>query len=153
MPEMTKEFFEEAKYGVHHSKINYLNVAGIIPEVAEARHIVNRLPANSMHMNHVGILYAGSYFVFAESAGASLLKCTYAGKYVPIIKSVQIDYLKPSKTDLVIDISMTEEEAKERIAYVEAHGKGQYPMDVPVMDSEGTLCANVHIVFYLMTKD
>lgn len=52
----------------------------------------------------------------------------------------------------IVDISMTEEEAKERIAYVEEHGKGQYPLDVPVMDADGVHCADVHIVFYLMPK-
>ena len=71
---------------------------------------------------------------------------------MPIIKSVNIDYRKPTKRDLIVDISMTEEEAKERIAYVEEHGKGQYPLDVPVMDADGVHCADVHIVFYLMPK-
>ena len=138
MAEMNAAFFEEAKYNLQHGKINFLNVAGLIPEVAEERHVVVRLPANSMHLNHVNIVYAGSYFVLAESSGATLIKCTYAGKYVPIIK--------------IVDISMTEEEAKERIAYVEEHGKGQYPLDVPVMDADGVHCADVHIVFYLMPK-
>ena len=139
MAEMNAAFFEEAKYNLQHGKINFLNVAGLIPEVAE-------------HLNHVNIVYAGSYFVLAESSGATLIKCTYAGKYVPIIKSVNIDYRKPTKRDLIVDISMTEEEAKERIAYVEEHGKGQYPLDVPVMDADGVHCADVHIVFYLMPK-
>ena len=140
MAEMNAAFFEEAKYNLQHGKINFLNVAGLIPEVAEERHVVVRLPANSMHLNHVNIVYAGSYFVLAESSGATLIKCTYAGKYVP------------TKRDLIVDISMTEEEAKERIAYVEEHGKGQYPLDVPVMDADGVHCADVHIVFYLMPK-
>ena len=152
MAEMNAAFFEEAKYNLQHGKINFLNGAGLISEVAEERHVVVRLPANSMHLNHVNIVYAGSYFVLAESSGATLIKCTYAGKYVPIIKSVNIDYRKPTKRDLIVDISMTEEEAKERIAYVEEHGKGQYPLDVPVMDADGVHCADVHIVFYLMPK-
>ena len=97
MAEMNAAFFEEAKYNLQHGKINFLNVAGLIPEVAEERHVVVRLPANSMHLNHVNIVYAGSYFVLAESSGATLIKCTYAGKYVPIIKSVNIDYRKPTK--------------------------------------------------------
>ena len=44
------------------------------------------LPVKEMHMNHVGIVYAGSYFVFAESAGASLIFAAYAEKknYTPI---------------------------------------------------------------------
>ena len=108
MAEMNAAFFEEAKYNLQHGKINFLNVAGLIPEVAEERHVVVRLPANSMHLNHVNIVYAGSYFVLAESSGATLIKCTYAGKYVPIIKSVNIDYRKPTKRDLIVDISMTE---------------------------------------------
>ena len=114
--------------------------------------MVTRLPAGSMHMNHVGMMYAGSFFVLAEATGATLLKCTYAGAYTPIIKSATLDYMKPATTDLVVDISMTAEEAKDRIAYVEEHGKGQYPMDIPVMDVNGVHCANVHIVYYLMKK-
>ena len=101
-------------------------------------------------MNHVGIVYAGSYFMLAEASGASLLKCTYGSKYVAIIKSASLDYLRPAKTDLVVDISMTEEEAEERIAYVKEHGKGRYPMDIPVMDANGEHCATVSVVYYLM---
>ncbi len=152
MAVMDAAFFEEAKKGLHHSKINYLNVAGIIPEIAEERHVRTRLPANSMHMNHVGIVYAGSYFIIGESTGATLIKCTYGGIYTPIIKSVSIDYLKPTAKDLIIDISMTEEEAKERIAYVEEHGKGRYPMSIPVQDEDGNHVATIDVVFYLMKK-
>ena len=79
MAEMNAAFFEEAKYNLQHGKINFLNVAGLIPEVAEERHVVVRLPANSMHLNHVTIVYAGSDFVLAESSGVTLIKCTYAG--------------------------------------------------------------------------
>ena len=50
MAEMNAAFFEEAKYNLQHGKINFLNVAGLIPEVTEERHVVVRLPANSMHL-------------------------------------------------------------------------------------------------------
>ena len=56
MAEMNAAFFEEAKYNLQHGKINFLNVAGLIPEIAEERHVVVRLPANSMHLNHVNIV-------------------------------------------------------------------------------------------------
>lgn len=153
MSEFTPEFFEATKHNMQHGKIQYLNVAGIIPEVMEERHVICRLPANEMHMNHVGIVYAGSYFVFAEATGAHLLKCTYGSKYITIIKGATIDFVKPAKTDLVIDLSMTAEEAVERVAYVEERGRGQYPLDVPIKDSEGNLCANVRVVFYLMKNN
>ena len=90
--------------------------------------------------------------MLGESTGATLIKCTYGGIYTPIIKSVSIDYVKPTAKDLVIDISMTEEEAKERIAYVEEHGKGRYPMSIPVQDADGNHVATIDVVFYLMKK-
>lgn len=152
MAEMTQEFFDAAKESLNHSKINYMNMAGILPVTVEERHVATRLPANYMHMNHVGIVYAGSYFVFAEASGATLIKCTYAGAYTPIIKSCSIDYVRPAKKDLLIDISISEEQAKEKIAYIEEHGKGSYPLDIPVMDLDHELCATVHIVFYLIKK-
>lgn len=152
MKDLSPEFFEEVKAGIIKSKIEYLTVAGIEPITVEERHVACRLPAGHMHLNHVGIMYAGSYFVLAESAGANLIKCTYGSRYVAIIKSVSIDYVKPTKGDLIADLSMTVEQAKERIAYVEEHGKGQYPLDVPVTDAEGALCANAHIVYYLMPR-
>lgn len=152
MPEMDKAFFDAAKENLNHSKINYMNLAGIIPVTVEERHVATRLPANYMHMNHVGIVYAGSYFVFAEASGATLIKCTYAGAYVPIIKSMNVDYVKASKGDLFIDLTISEQEAAEKIAYIEEHGRGQYPMDIAISNSDGETCANMHIVFYLIKK-
>lgn len=150
MNDFSPEFFENAKNAITNGKIQYLNQAGLVVDKMEQRHIVTHLPVNPLHMNHVGIVYAGSYFMLAEASGASLLKCTYGSKYVAIIKSANLDYLRPAKTDLVVDISMTEEEAEERIAYVKANGKGRYPMEIPVMDSTGELCAKVNVVYYLM---
>ena len=118
MEAMDSAFFEAAAESLNHSKINYMNMAGIQPVTVEERHVVTRLPANYMHMNHVGIVYAGSYFVFAEASGATLIKCTYA--------------------------------AREKIAYIEEKGRGRYPLDIPVKDAGGELCATVHIVYYLI---
>ena len=150
MSEFTPEFFEGVKKSITQGKIEYLNLAGVMPEVLEERHVVFKLPTEKLHMNHVGIVYAGSYLILAESAGASLIKCTYGSRYVAIIKSVELDYLKPCKGDLVVDISMTQEEAAERIAYVEEHGKCRYPLKVPVLNEAGEVCAEAGIVYYLM---
>ena len=152
MNKMDGVFFERAKDSLTHSRINYMNMAGIIPVIVEERHIATRLPANYMHMNHVGIVYAGSFFVFAEATGATLIKCTYAGKFTPIIKSVSIDYVRPATEDICIDLTMSEEDAESRIAYIEEPGRPQYPIDIPIKTASGFLCANVHIVFYLIKK-
>ena len=146
------DIYEEKKYNfVHNCKIPYLSAAGVVPEVIEKGHVRFVLTVKEMHMNHVGIVYAGSYFVFAESAGASLIFAAYAEKknYVPIISNVSIDYLRPAKTDLVIDMSMSEEEAAEKIAPIDQRGKGRYPLDVPMYDMESNPVATAHITYYL----
>lgn len=150
MSQFTPEFFEAVRKNIVDCPIEYLRLAGVVPEVLEERHIRMKLEAGKMHLNHVNIMYAGSYFVFAESAGANLIACTYGGQFVPIIASVNVNYLKPSANDLIIDMSMTEEEAAERIAPILERGKGRYPLTINVMDSEGTHCAQVEIVYYLM---
>lgn len=73
MADFDKEFFEGVKDGVTKGKIEYINIAGISPEVAELRHVKFRLPASKMHMNHVGMVYAGSYFVFSRQPAQALL--------------------------------------------------------------------------------
>ena len=69
-----------------------------------------------------------------------------------MLKSVNIDYLKPGTKDLVIDLSMSDEEAAERIAYVNERGRGRYPMEIMVKDADGENVAKVDIVYYLIKK-
>ena len=87
------DIYEEKKYNfVHKCKIPYLNAAGVVPEIIEKNHVRFVLPVKEMHMNHVGIVYAGSFFVFAESAGACLIFAAYAEKknYTPFSGSMKL---------------------------------------------------------------
>ena len=74
MTDFSPEFFEGVKQSITNGKIAYLNQAGLQVERMERRHVVKRLPVEPSHMNHVGIVYAGSYFMLAEATGASLIK-------------------------------------------------------------------------------
>ena len=67
-------------------------------------------------------------------------------------EDANVDYVKASKGDLFIDLTISEQEAAEKIAYIEEHGRGQYPMDIAISNSDGETCANMHIVFYLIKK-
>ena len=66
--DIAMDMYEQKKYDfVHKGKIPYLNMAGVVPEVVEKNHVRFRLPVEPTHMNHVGIVYAGSYFVVARA--------------------------------------------------------------------------------------
>ena len=69
----------------------------------------------------------------------------------PYNRECPIDYKKPCKTDLIIDMSMSEEEAAEKIKPIDERGRGRYPLDIPVCDTEGNECAELHMTYYLYT--
>jgi len=153
---MDKEFFTNRMANFANGPIKYVNMAGIKPEVMEERHIRFVLPTEAIHLNHVGIVYAGSMFTFAEISGANLFVCTYGTEeFVPILKGVEIKYLKPTKKDLVIDIQLSQEEADEKIALARERGRGDYFLDVPISDTDGNEIALAKFNYYAIqpTKD
>lgn len=150
---MDKEFIDNLKAGFKHSPIEYVNMAGVEPEVMEERHVRLALPAQAIHMNHVGTMYAGSMFILAEIAGAQLFMCTYGNDYVPILKSVEMAYMKPAAGDVHIDISIDEATAEEKIAPVAERGKGDYFLDVPLTDDAGNQVALAKFNYYVFSQD
>ena len=115
------------------------------------RHARLRLPLGDIHINHVGTAYAGSMFVAIEFSAAALFFCCYGVEaWTPIVRSVSVDYLKPARTDLIADLFLAEEEAAEKIAPVEERGRGNYVVEVPLQDAEGTLVAKAKVTFYIL---
>lgn len=148
---MDKEFFEGLAAGVSDGPTPYVNMAGLKAELVEERHVRLVLPVAERHLNHVGIAYAGSEFVLAEISGATLFMATYGtDKYVPILKGVELKFLKPGTKDLVVDISLSEEEAAEKIKEVEERGRGNYFLEIPVHDVDGEQVAQMDFNYYAL---
>ncbi|MEI3232254.1 MAG: DUF4442 domain-containing protein [Gordonibacter pamelaeae] len=110
---MDQEFFAGLAKNVSDGPTPFVNMAQLQAEAVEERHVRLRLPVAERHLNHVGIAYAGSEFVLAEIAGGTLFMATYGtDEFVPILKGVELKFLKPGTKDLVVDLSLTEEEAE-----------------------------------------
>jgi acyl-coenzyme A thioesterase PaaI-like protein len=153
---MDQEFFEKRKKDFVNGPIEYLNLAKIIPEIIEDRHVRFVLPLTKTHVNHVGIAYAGSMFVLAEAAGANLFVALYGqDKFVPIIKGVEVKYLKPCKTDMIADLTISEEDVAAKIKPIEERGRGDYFLDVPIQSTDGEIVAEFKFNYYAIkpTKD
>lgn len=150
---MEKTFFDNLKQGFGNSPIQYVNMAGIVPEVLEERHVRLLLPIDPLHKNHVGTAYAGSMFTMAEISGANLFMCSYGDAYVPVLKSVEVAYTKPATKDLVVDIALTEEEAESKIALAKERGRGDYFLDVPICDIDGNQVALAKFNYYAFSAE
>lgn len=148
---MDENFFKELAKNVNDGPTPYINLAQMKAEIVEERHVRLLLPLTELHRNHVGIAYAGSEFVLAEIAGGTLFMATYGtDEFVPILKSVESKYLKPGTKDLVVELSLTEDEAAEKIAPVREHGRGDYFLDVPVFDVDGEQVALMSFNYYAL---
>ena len=150
---MLDEEFIAQQADMKRTPIEYVNMAGMVADIIEERHIKLTLPVAPIHLNHVGTAYAGSMFTLAEIAGGKLFKCTYGTDYVPILKAAEIRYLKPSTKDLVVELSLTEEEAAEKIALAAQRGRGDYFLDVDIKNIDGVLGATVHFNYYALSAE
>lgn len=129
--------------------IPWVKDSGLSAEVLEERHVVLRLPKDR-HLNHVGIVYAGSLFMLMEIAGAALFACTYPfGKYVPINKQMEIKFLNMGVTDILCELAITEERAREMILPIDEKGKGEWVLEMDCRDTEGTVIARAVCHYYV----
>ncbi len=116
---------------------------------ATDRHVKVMIPKEK-HLNHVGFMYAGSLFMLMEIAGAALMTVTYEG-YIPINKGMSIKYLKPGKTAIYCDLTISKEEADEKIKPIEKseNKKGDWILKMEATDENGQVCAESECNYYL----
>ena len=148
---MDQAYLEGLAKNVNEGPTPFINLAKLQPEIIEERHVRLGLPVQELHMNHVGIAYAGSEFVLAEIAGGTLFMATYGSdEFVPILKGVDIKFVKPGTKDLYVELSLTEEEAAEKIAPVRERGRGSYFLQVDVHDVDGDVVAQFDFNYYAL---
>lgn len=138
------------------SPVKWLALSGLrLEEVAERR-VKLVLPVADLHLNHVGIAYAGSMFIVMELAGALLFQATYGmDTYVPVLKKIEINYLRPTAKDLVAELTISAEEAEEKIKPIKEKGRGDYFVEVMLKDADDKEVAKALINYYIVpfTKD
>ena len=94
--------------------------------------------------NHVGIMYAGSLFTLGEFAGGAihLVSMDYT-KFFPIVKEVRIRFRRPATTDITMEVTMTEQQARGLEAEAERNGKADYELSLQLKDAGGETVAEV----------
>jgi acyl-coenzyme A thioesterase PaaI-like protein len=103
------------------------------------------------HLNHLGIVYAGTHFMLMEVAGAALFLTLYGiEKFIPINKGMSIRFLKPALTDISCELSMSSEEAQKKLKPVKERGKGEWVLDMTVTDTNGTIVSASACTYYLV---
>ncbi|BBO69807.1 hypothetical protein DSCA_37370 [Desulfosarcina alkanivorans] len=102
--------------------------------------------------NHLGTVWAGALFTLAEVPGGILVFTSFDGsKFYPVVKEMNIKFVKPATTDVTIEISMDEAEAARVEKEAEEKGKADFILDGELMDANDNVVA-VTRGFYQLRK-
>lgn len=136
------------------SSLPLVNLLGIKIEEIGPGHARVVMPADPKINNHLGSQHAGAVFTLAETASGAAMAGGFADLILdlrPVAKQAGIQYLK-----VLQGSTRAEARVKGDIAALKKtlqdEGKVAFPVDVDVIDTEGTLVAQVQVDWYLSFK-
>ncbi len=100
--------------------------------------------------NHIGTMYAGIQFTLAEIPGGILFLTTFdVSKYIPIVKNLNISFIRPATTDITIDLELSQEEVDRVNAELEEKGKSDFILNGELKDTQGTVVAKTAATYQI----
>ena len=123
------------------TKVAFIERAGIKAIELKSGYVKLSAPIKG-NENHIGKMYAGALFTIAEMpVGAIYLTTFDINKYYPVVKEMTIQYRKLAKTDVMVELSLTEEEIAKIILETDETGKSEFNVQIDVIDESGEIVA------------
>jgi uncharacterized protein (TIGR00369 family) len=88
-----------------HQSVPAMARLGLVVEAIEPGFVRLMMPLEP-NRNHVGTMYAGALFAIAELPGGVLPMSVLGAEFVPIVTHVDIDFLRPVRSDARLDARM-----------------------------------------------
>lgn len=125
-----------------HQAIPILGAMGLeVTEAADGRAAAT-IPLEP-NRNHFGVIYAGSLFTVAEMLGGAIGFTALAmDGFVPLVKSLEIRFLRPATTSVVASTGLTADEVERVRTEAEANGKSDFELVCDVTDENGVVVAS-----------
>jgi acyl-coenzyme A thioesterase PaaI-like protein len=131
--------------------IPWIKMSGLKVDIFEERHVKLSVPVQGLHLNHVGLVYAGTSFMLMEVAGAALFVSAYGvERFIPVNKGMTIRYVKPATSDIACELNIGIEEAQAKLKPIEERGKGEWVLEMAVTDTSGTVVATSICTYYII---
>lgn len=143
---MTQPNLDELTAGIH-AMVPIMGAMELTVVDARRGHAAAEIPA-APNVNHFGAMYAGSLFTVAEMLGGVLGFNTFdLDGFIPIVKSLEIKFLKPASTRVRAAASLSEEEIARIEAEARANGKAQFVLTAEITDESGAVVASTEGVY------
>ncbi len=92
------------------------------------------------NLNHVGTMYAGALFTLAELPGGAIFLTTFdASRFYPLVKGMDIKFLKPAATDVTVEIRLAPDVAAKIQETANEIGKADYEWECELKDTNGQI--------------
>ncbi len=108
-----------------------------------------RIPAGP-NGNHFGVIYAGALYSVAEMLGGVIGTTTLnVDRFIPIVKSMEIRFLRPATTAVTAATSLSDDEVERVRAEAAENGKADYVLITDVTDENGVVVASTSGVYQI----
>jgi len=103
-------------------------------------YIKTRIPLKS-NTNHFNAMYAGALYTVAELPGGILSLLTFDDDYYPTLAEMTVRYVRPAKTDVTVEFSLSQQELERIQGEAKAEGKSRFSLEGELKDAEGEIVA------------
>jgi thioesterase domain-containing protein len=134
------------------SKISLARHLGVKIAALNPRHCKLQMPLKG-NENHIGTVYAGAIFTLAEIPGGVLCWVSFdMSKFFPVIKEMNLKFIKPAQTDITIELSLSQEEAEVIETQALEQGKSEFVLEGEIRDENGQVVALSKGVYQLRAQ-
>jgi len=100
--------------------------------------------------NHIGTMYAGALFTLAEIPGGALFLSSFdASKFYPIVKELDLRFLKPAKADVTVEIALDDIHIASLSAQAAEKGKAEFILEGQLKTADGSIVAESRGVYQI----
>ena len=122
--------------------IGFVKNAGLVVEHLAPGHVRCRMPFKG-NGNHIGTMYAGALFTLAEIPGGALFLSSFdTARFFPIVKALNLRFLKPATSDITVDAMLAADEITRIQAEASQQGKAEFTLLLQMKDAQGTVVAS-----------
>ncbi|WP_375740496.1 YiiD C-terminal domain-containing protein [Pseudomonas boanensis] len=133
-------------------QIAFVHRSGLKAEVLEPGHVRLRMPLKG-NQNHIGTMYAGALFTLAEIPGGALFLTSFdSRRFYPIVKEMNLRFLRPASSDIHVEARLAVEEVACIQEQAGAQGKAEYVLELALLDEAGGVVAQSQGLYQLRAR-
>lgn len=134
-----------------HLAIPFAGRSGFEIEALQPGYLRARMPFKG-NRNHIGTMYAGALFTLAEIPGGVIVIFDMGAAFIPILKSLEMTYLKTARTDVTVEFHFPPEQRDAVMSEVRQQGKAEFVLKADLTDERGEVVAKSHALYQVRQR-